>query len=356
MVEHQRNYRTTVTLTAWLIAAAASAVACVEPTDPAETRDYSLEAITDTVLSGIVGAEVHPAPAVRVLDPSGAPAPGVIVSFHVIGDGVLQASSATTDGTGIARTVWSLGTTAGSSKLVASVSGVPDITFRAVGLPGPAASMLRVGLSADGRGFAGERARAPTVRITDAFGNPVSNVPVTFAVVGGGGWLSRGAAVTSNQGVASAGSWTLGEEGFNVAIASSSGVTAVQFVIIAEPAAQIVYELDSVSLGGSSLTGRIAFRSDGQFTTHVDGIVGFGAWEIGNFTSISFTYSDLFLEELRDSLDFLPAALDGLANRREVATIVGDAIVLQRCFGEDCYDSYWMFSRVAGSPLAAARP
>jgi hypothetical protein len=185
----------------------------------------------------------------------------------------------------------------------------------------------------------------------------VSGVLVQFTVIEGGGLLARDTALTKSDGIGSAEAWILGTPGANAVRASVGNLPPLEFAILAEPAAQIVYELDSVSFGGASLiSARLAFRTDGRFTTHVNGVVGFGTWDIVNFSSISFRYSDAFLEELRDSLDFFPLAVDGLLNRREVATITGDAIVMHRCLGEDCYDSYWTFRRTSGSPLPTASP
>jgi adhesin/invasin len=49
------------------------------------------------------------------------------------------------------------------------------------------------------------------VLVRDAGGTPVANVPVTFAVASGGGSVEGGDAITAADGVATVGSWTLGE-------------------------------------------------------------------------------------------------------------------------------------------------
>lgn len=50
---------------------------------------------------------------------------------------------------------------------------------------------------------------APSVKLTDAGGNPVSGVTVTFSTVGGGS-VSGGSQVTDAQGIATVGGWTIG--------------------------------------------------------------------------------------------------------------------------------------------------
>jgi len=81
-------------------------------------------------------------------------------------------------------------------------------------------------------------ATAPSVKVTDASGAPVSGVAVQFAVTAGGGSLGASAATTDATGTASTGSWTLGTiAGPNEVTASISGVTALRFTATGKPAA-----------------------------------------------------------------------------------------------------------------------
>ncbi|HMV32943.1 MAG TPA: filamin/ABP280 repeat domain-containing protein, partial [Gemmatimonadales bacterium] len=71
----------------------------------------------------------------------------------------------------------------------------------------------------------GPVAAAPSVRVTDAFGNPVAGVAVTFAVASGGGGLTGASATTNASGVATVGSWTLGTvAGSNTLTATAAGL------------------------------------------------------------------------------------------------------------------------------------
>ena len=66
----------------------------------------------------------------------------------------------------------------------------------------------------------------PSVVIKDANNNPVINARVTFAVASGGGSITGGDTVTNTSGIATVGSWTLGNgAGANVLTATSAGVT-----------------------------------------------------------------------------------------------------------------------------------
>ncbi|ABL65192.1 Lcl domain-containing protein [Chlorobium phaeobacteroides] len=65
-------------------------------------------------------------------------------------------------------------------------------------------------------------AQPPSVKITDAFGNPASGVDVTFTITGGEGSITGDGNVTSGpDGIAAIGGWTLG------AIAGANTMTAV---------------------------------------------------------------------------------------------------------------------------------
>src|SRR5207248_1128337 len=83
------------------------------------------------------------------------------------------------------------------------------------------------------------RSLAPlTVRVSDAFGNPVSGVAVAWSKTSGGGALGSATSTTSSDGVAS-NSYTLGTTpGAEGVSATTAGVTgAATFSFTAIPAA-----------------------------------------------------------------------------------------------------------------------
>jgi hypothetical protein len=69
---------------------------------------------------------------------------------------------------------------------------------------------------------------APAVTITDANGNPVAGVAVSFAVASGGGSVTNGTQTTTNaSGIATLGGWTLGvTAGVNTLAATAGSLTA----------------------------------------------------------------------------------------------------------------------------------
>jgi adhesin/invasin len=64
------------------------------------------------------------------------------------------------------------------------------------------------------------------VKVTDQFGNPIAGVAVNFAVASGGGTVTGAAQTTGADGVATVGSWTIGQTvGTNVLRATATGAT-----------------------------------------------------------------------------------------------------------------------------------
>lgn len=76
----------------------------------------------------------------------------------------------------------------------------------------------------------------PRVKVTDASGNPVSGVTVTFAVASGGGSVSGATPTTNSNGEAAVGSWTLGgSTGTNTLTASAPNAGSVTFTATGQP-------------------------------------------------------------------------------------------------------------------------
>ncbi|MBN8726324.1 MAG: right-handed parallel beta-helix repeat-containing protein [Xanthomonadales bacterium] len=76
----------------------------------------------------------------------------------------------------------------------------------------------------------------PSVKVTDAGGNPVAGVAVTFAAAAGHGTLSGASQLTNDSGIATLGGWILAAQpGDNVVMASAAGVTGnVEFTATGE--------------------------------------------------------------------------------------------------------------------------
>jgi hypothetical protein len=178
--------------------------------------------------TAVVGTAVAVRPSVIVRDQYNNPVPGVAVTFAVTGGGgaVNPATPVNTDVNGRARvTSWTLGSAVGANTLEAtsgSLTGSP-VAFSATAIAGPAAQIAKSGGDAQSATVGTAVSTAPSVLVTDQFGNPVSGVSVTFAVASGGGSVTGGGATSDANGIAAVGSWTLGSTAGSNTLTATSG-------------------------------------------------------------------------------------------------------------------------------------
>jgi hypothetical protein len=164
---------------------------------------------------------------------------------------------------------------------IPSVSG-SAITFNLTVTAGPAAK-ISAASNQNQSGTAGDPVGVPpSVLVQDKFGDPVSGVPVTFAVTAGGGSIAPTSAVnTDASGRATLTSWTLGP-GTNTVTASASGLSGspVTFTATAggastttsvsdgNPAPSVAGEsvdfTATVTSGSGTPTGNVVFSVDGS--------------------------------------------------------------------------------------------
>ncbi len=159
--------------------------------------------------SGIVGQALASPLAVEVTDANGNPVAGTAVTFAVTaGGGSLNATSTTTNSSGLGSTTLTLGPTAGTNTVTASsgsLTGSP-VSFTATGTAAPTGSAAELVLvSGNGQtGTVGQAVANPlVVKVTDVNGNPVAGVTVNFTVTAGGGSVNSASASTNSQGQAS---------------------------------------------------------------------------------------------------------------------------------------------------------
>jgi Big-like domain-containing protein len=191
----------------------------------------SIAAASATGQSALVGTAVSAAPSVVVRDAAANPVAGVIVTFAVTGgSGSINGASQVTDASGIATvTGWTLGPAAGLNTVTATatgggISGNP-VTFSATGTAGAATTIALNAGNGQAATVNTPVATAPSVKVTDANGNAVSGVAVTFAVGSGGGSITGASQTTGAGGLATVGSWTLGTlAGSNTLTATAGGL------------------------------------------------------------------------------------------------------------------------------------
>ncbi|OYV66592.1 MAG: hypothetical protein B7Z72_11070, partial [Gemmatimonadetes bacterium 21-71-4] len=181
--------------------------------------------------SGAVGTALALPLVVKVLASDNLPVAGASVQFST-SSGSVNPPTAMTDSLGLAQTIATLGTTAGSVAVTAKVGSVTPALFAATATQqaGVPANLAKVAGDAQSATVGTAVAIAPQVKVTDAFSTPVAGVSVTFAVASGGGSVTGATATTNASGLASAGSWTLGATaGANTLTATVTGLAPVTF-------------------------------------------------------------------------------------------------------------------------------
>ena len=183
--------------------------ACGETTVNAPLAAGSVATTGAVALTGAVGATLTEPVRVTVRSIDSQLLSGATVTFTVTNGGVADPSSAVTDANGVASTRWTLGRTAGANSLTAT-SGAVSATFTATGGAAKAAAVSGVVGDNQSALVGSAVAAAPSVRVLDAFNNPVEGVTVTFTVLSGGGRVTGGVVRTNATGNAAVGSWILG--------------------------------------------------------------------------------------------------------------------------------------------------
>jgi len=184
------------------------------------------------------GTPVPILPAVRLTDASGNPVAGVLITFSVFaGGGSATATEVATGADGVATVgSWTLGTALGPNSLIATAAGLlAEVVFTASAVVGAAADLEAVEGSGQTTSLGGIVPIAPAVRVTDAFGNPIAGLAITFSISGGGGTVTGANAIADALGIARVGSWALGlVAGPNTLTAMRTGLPAVHFNATAE--------------------------------------------------------------------------------------------------------------------------
>ncbi|HVP75814.1 MAG TPA: Ig-like domain-containing protein, partial [Gaiellaceae bacterium] len=342
-----------------------------------------------------VDTDVSSAPSVLVEDQYGNPVAGVSVTFAVTsGGGSATGTNATTDASGVATVgSWKLGTVAGSNGLKASATGLSDVTFHATAVAGSAGTMAIDGGESQSATVNTAVATDPSVLVTDALGNPVQGVAVTFAVASGGGSVTGATTTTDASGVATVGSWKLGTTaGSNTLSVTSTGLPSVTFhatgtadaahsiavsagdnqsaTVNTDVATAPGVEVDdqygnpvagvavtfAVASGGGSATGLSA-------TTGVNGIAAVGSWTLGTgagSNTLTATSAGLAGSPVTFHATGTPDSLDHLAVSPTSPTVtagVGQSFAAEAedAYGNDLGDvtSSTTFTLAGGSCVAA---
>ncbi len=184
-------------------------------------------------------ARVNTAPSqlmvVQVTDTAGFPVSGEKVTWSVVaGGGVVGANSSNSDAQGLTSMTATTGTREGVNLVRATIPGPTapvQVRFVSFGTAGPATSLQIFSGDAGLPGFPA----TPRVRLSDAFGNPVPGVNVTWVFTTGTGTLSAPFTTSGEDGLASVDYAPLNTS--DVAIRAASGALNTTFNLRSNPAA-----------------------------------------------------------------------------------------------------------------------
>lgn len=141
-------------------------------TSPADTPSRAVAiAGQDSYIT--VGGSVDSV-AIVVFGTSGEPLPNATVTWTA-SSGTLSSASSVTDEQGIARTVFTSGTTSGIVTFTAGIEGISPLTFTATLVPGAPAQLVALSSATDTI-TAGQSLSFAAVRVEDSYSNPVPNV------------------------------------------------------------------------------------------------------------------------------------------------------------------------------------
>lgn len=314
-----------------LVVAIAVLAACGETGPSAALPASSFTNVTGVALVGTAGQALSDRVTVKVADASNNPLEGVAVTFAVTaGGGSIDPASATTDDQGEARTRWTLGRTAGSNALTATVAGGAAVQVTATGNAGRAASIAVSGGNNQSAAAGSAVPNSPSVVVRDANNNPVEGATVLFSAIIGAGQVTNPVQRSNAQGVAAVGQWTLGTAAGTQTLAAQvteAGVTGnpVLFTATATagaPAALVAASPTSQSAGAGAFVASppsvrvndasgnpvpnilVTFAvatGGGQITgptpnTNAQGVASVGSWRLGAATganSLTATVSGL---------------------------------------------------------------
>ncbi len=236
-----------------LLACNALFSACTDTSapNPITQKNNVITAASATSLAAVVNHDVGELPSVTVRDTDGRPVKGVPVAFAIDqGGGTATGIYDTTDVDGVARVgSWKVGRVSGTNVLSARLNDREKILFSARGIAdAPARSSKYSGDNQSARAGT-EISVRPRVRISDSYDNAVAGVKVVFAVASGGGSVSNATVVSDYAGVATLGSWVLGESRVQTITATPEGLDPQTFTATALANSYSCSNASTIALG-----------------------------------------------------------------------------------------------------------
>jgi len=330
----------------------ASGAACSGGDGTGPTTPASMVAAGGENQAASVGTPVPVQPSVRVLDARSRPVAGVAVTFSVTsGGGSVGGGAATTDANGVAAvTQWVLGTTPGPNTLSATVAGLPAIGFTATANVGPAAIVTKV--DGDGQSNAAGRPLSvtPAVKVTDSYGNPISGAVVSYLVAGGGGAIAGTPASTGTDGIARAGTWTLGLTlGANSLSATAGALPPALFTATALDPCLATTSYEYFTLVSSTLDTLDCRRDTGERIRFYSTSPATGTDAVVFLRSSAFDAYVRFYDAKGNLVAFQNEGADNKNARLHILAPPGPGVIGATTFNEDQVGSFTLSSQAGAS-------
>jgi hypothetical protein len=210
-----------------------------------------------------VNTPVPSLPTVRAEDQYGNPVNSAAIVFTIVqGNGSLLGAQQSSNSLGVATVgAWTIGTAIGQQIVTATATGAQPAVFSVNALAGPPVDLVRV-VGDNQAGVANLNISTPPgVRVVDAFGNPVGNVPVTFTPGPNSGTVTGNTVLSEpSNGTAFVGSWRLGTATTQTLLATSSAIPnkTTTFTTTVTVSA---FNVDVRFVGDASLPVRTAFAN-----------------------------------------------------------------------------------------------
>jgi hypothetical protein len=222
-----------------------------------------LTPVTAVDQQATVNTPVPSLPTVRAEDQYGNPVNSAAIVFTIVqGNGSLLGAQQSSNSLGVATVgAWTIGTAIGQQIVTATATGAQPAVFSVNALAGPPVDLVRV-VGDNQAGVANLNISTPPgVRVVDAFGNPVGNVPVTFTPGPNSGTVTGNTVLSEpSNGTAFVGSWRLGTATTQTLLATSSAIPnkTTTFTTTVTVSA---FNVDVRFVGDASLPVRTAFAN-----------------------------------------------------------------------------------------------
>jgi hypothetical protein len=197
----------------------------------------SIAVVSGGAQTGAVGSALPEPVVVRVNDQNGDAMRNAAVTWAVTaGGGQVSAAGSTTGPDGRAQVSWTLGTAAGAAQTLTASAGTLSAATSATATPGSPATLAVVSGSPQTGAVAEALPQSISAKVSDAYGNGVQGVTVTFATAAGSGSIAASTVVTNALGRSQT-TWTLGTvAGAQSATAAAPGLANITFNATAQPA------------------------------------------------------------------------------------------------------------------------